>query len=123
MADLLRKGYTMLNLACPNCKNPIFRSKSGDMFCPKCNKPVIFSEQSNYVSSNEKPETENLIKPYESLKDMDALSFLYDVILEKLNSIASQLNKETEVNQYNNYIKIIQKFLKILQQILIIKKS
>ena len=123
MADLLRKGYTMLNLACPNCKNPIFRSKSGDMFCPKCNKPVIFSEQNNYLSSNEKPETENLIKPYESLNDMDALSFLYDVILGKLNLIASQLSKETEVNQYNNYIKIIQKFLKILQQILKIKKS
>ena len=45
MADLLREGYTMLNQACPNCKNPIFRSRSGDMFCPTCNKPVVFYEK------------------------------------------------------------------------------
>ncbi len=124
MADLLRKGYTMLNLACPNCKNPIFRSKSGDMFCPKCNKPVIFSEEiNNPPKKNDKPEIEKIKEHNNSLNDLGDLSFLYDVTLEKLNLIASQLRKETEISQFNNYIKIVLKFLKILNQIQKIKKS
>jgi uncharacterized Zn finger protein (UPF0148 family) len=124
MADLLRKGYTMLNLACPNCKNPIFRSKSGDMICPKCNKPVIFSEEINNLPDNKnEPKIENVKKHYDSLNDMGDLSFLYDVTLEKLNLIANQLHKETEMSKFNNYIKNLQKFLEILYQIQKIKKT
>ena len=117
MADLLRKGYTMLNLACPNCKNPIFRSKSGDMFCPKCNKPVIFSEEFDNQIRNKDSETAQFISSNESTNDNGALSFLYNTILEKLKLIANQLHNETELSRFNNYIKPVQKFLKILQQI------
>ena len=121
MADLLRKGYTMLNLACPNCKNPIFRSKSGEMFCSKCNKPVIFSEDLNDLSSNK--ESEKVTSPNELIDDTIVLSLLHNTILEKLNLIVNQMHQETEISQFNNYIYPIRNLLKLLQQIQKLKKS
>jgi uncharacterized Zn finger protein (UPF0148 family) len=41
MADLLRSGYTMLNIACPVCNNPIFQNREKNKFCPTCNREVL----------------------------------------------------------------------------------
>ena len=44
MAELLRSGHTMLNLACPVCNNPLFRNKDNEILCPICNKRVLVKE-------------------------------------------------------------------------------
>ena len=41
MAELLRQGSTLTELACPACASPLFRLKSGDLWCGKCEKKVI----------------------------------------------------------------------------------
>lgn len=41
MADLLRQGSTLTELACPVCSSPLFRLKNGDLWCEKCLKKVI----------------------------------------------------------------------------------
>jgi uncharacterized Zn finger protein (UPF0148 family) len=41
MADLLRQGSTLTELACPACASPLFRLKNGDLWCGKCEKKVI----------------------------------------------------------------------------------
>jgi len=41
MADLLRQGSTLTELACPVCASPLFRLKSGDLWCGRCEKKVI----------------------------------------------------------------------------------
>jgi UPF0148 protein len=41
MADLLRQGPTLTELACPVCASPIFRLKNGDLWCARCEKKVI----------------------------------------------------------------------------------
>jgi UPF0148 protein len=41
MADLLRQGSTLTELACPACGSPLFRLKSGDVWCGRCEKKVI----------------------------------------------------------------------------------
>ena len=48
MADLLRSGNTMLNMACPVCNNPLFRNKEGNTFCPTCNRNVVIIDNSVY---------------------------------------------------------------------------
>ena len=40
MAELLRRGASMLSEACPECGTPLFRLKSGEIICPSCNRPV-----------------------------------------------------------------------------------
>jgi uncharacterized Zn finger protein (UPF0148 family) len=41
MADLLRQGSTLTELACPACASPLFRLKNGYLWCAKCEKKVI----------------------------------------------------------------------------------
>ncbi|MGB8779331.1 MAG: Sjogren's syndrome/scleroderma autoantigen 1 family protein [Candidatus Bathyarchaeia archaeon] len=41
MADLLRRGSTLTELACPVCASPLFRLKSGGLWCGRCEKKVI----------------------------------------------------------------------------------
>jgi len=41
MAELLRQGSTLTELACPACASPLFRLKSGDLWCGRCEKKVI----------------------------------------------------------------------------------
>jgi UPF0148 protein len=41
MADLLRQGATLTELACPACASPLFRLKNGDLWCGRCEKKVI----------------------------------------------------------------------------------
>jgi uncharacterized Zn finger protein (UPF0148 family) len=41
MADLLRQGATLTELACPACASPLFRLKNGELWCEKCKKKVI----------------------------------------------------------------------------------
>ncbi|TFG23146.1 MAG: hypothetical protein EU532_13740 [Promethearchaeota archaeon] len=117
MADLLREGYTMLNQACPNCRNPIFRSRSGDMFCPTCNKPVVFYEKNVDPPKIEKSEIEEGLIHGQVVNNLGALTFLYGVILNKIKLIADHLNEETELANFNSYIRSIHMLLKILHQL------
>jgi UPF0148 protein len=41
MADLLRQGATLTDLACPACASPLFKLKSNGLWCAKCEKKVI----------------------------------------------------------------------------------
>lgn len=45
MADLLRQGATLTELACPACASPLFRLRSGDLWCAKCEKKVIIVKE------------------------------------------------------------------------------
>jgi len=46
MADLLRQGSTLTELACPVCASPLFRLRNGDIWCAKCEKRVIVVKES-----------------------------------------------------------------------------
>jgi UPF0148 protein len=50
MADLLRQGSTLTELACPACSSPLFRLKNGELWCEKCQKKVIVVKQGEETS-------------------------------------------------------------------------
>jgi UPF0148 protein len=50
MADLLRQGSTLTELACPACSSPLFRLKNGDLWCEKCEKKVVVVKQGEEAS-------------------------------------------------------------------------
>jgi uncharacterized Zn finger protein (UPF0148 family) len=50
MADLLRQGSTLTDLACPACASPIFRLKNGDLWCGKCQKRVVVVKEGESVA-------------------------------------------------------------------------
>jgi uncharacterized Zn finger protein (UPF0148 family) len=41
MAELLKSGATMTDLACPACASPLFRLKNGDLWCERDQKKVV----------------------------------------------------------------------------------
>jgi len=45
MADLLRQGATLTELACPACASPLFRLISGELWCAKCEKKVVILKE------------------------------------------------------------------------------
>jgi len=107
MADLLRMGYTMLNIACPVCNNPIFRNKEGEKFCPSCNrKVVVMTDNSvqNYVKSEDIP------KPSETMSDISEKNIIKSIKLvidKKMQLILAKLENETEVELIKKYSDVL----------------
>ncbi|OGD45456.1 hypothetical protein A3K79_05980 [Candidatus Bathyarchaeota archaeon RBG_13_46_16b] len=51
MADLLRQGSALTELACPVCASPLFRLRNGDIWCAKCEKRVIVVKEDEEVET------------------------------------------------------------------------
>jgi len=111
MADLLRSGYTMLNLACPECNNPLFRNKNNEIFCPICNKKVIFKNDINSQSSSTK--FEKKLNQNQKINDIYALQ---QIIEEKITFISQKLKDETQINLIEKYLKILIQLFKLLKK-------
>ncbi len=41
MANLLKQGATLIELACPVCASPLFKLRDDTIWCAKCEKQVI----------------------------------------------------------------------------------
>ncbi len=99
MADLLRQGATLTDLACPNCGSPLFRLKDGTLWCGKDEKKVILvkeGEEEAKVTGNsamDKLETTLIAKvqdlqgKIERTEDVAELEKLTNALTELLNSL------------------------------------
>ncbi|MEM3641463.1 MAG: Sjogren's syndrome/scleroderma autoantigen 1 family protein [Candidatus Bathyarchaeia archaeon] len=84
MADLLRQGSTLMDLACPACSSPLFRLKSGDLWCAKCEKKVIV------IKEGEEPA---------KITSAMALETLENTLLTKIQEIQSKMQNEENVDE------------------------
>lgn len=84
MADLLRRGETLTELACPACASPLFRLKSGDLWCAKCEKKVIV------VKEGEEPTR---------ITGSIVLKTLETTLLGKIQEIQSKMEHEENVEE------------------------
>ncbi|MEM0006775.1 MAG: Sjogren's syndrome/scleroderma autoantigen 1 family protein [Candidatus Bathyarchaeia archaeon] len=84
MADLLRQGQTLTELACPVCASPLFRLKSGELWCARCEKKVIVVK-----------EEAELAKVTSAL----SLETLEATLLAKIQEIQEKMLHETNVEE------------------------
>jgi len=84
MADLLRQGSTLTELACPVCASPIFRLKNGDLWCAKCEKKVIIVKEETELTK---------ITSALSLETLEA------TLLVKIQEIQEKMQRETNVEE------------------------
>ena len=120
MADLLRSGNTMLNMACPVCNNPLFRKKSGETFCPICEKKVLIVKNKIGQDSETIQENSEGFKNQEQInisRYKETLTLLKNVIFEKIKWITQELKTETQVHLIKTYSEILSKFIIILNNI------
>jgi len=50
MADLLRRGATMLADACPQCGSPLFKV-GDDIYCVRCDRRIVYEESDEEVDT------------------------------------------------------------------------
>jgi len=119
MADLLRSGNTMLNMACPVCNNPIFRNKGGNIFCPTCNRNIKIV---NDISYKEKPLEKKEINQEEQeksahIRKKELFFSIQEVLFEKIEIITKKLRDETQLQTIEKYTRILFNCLEILNKI------
>lgn len=111
MADLLRTGHKMLNLSCPICNNPIFQNKDGVSFCAICNREVIMAD--SVLDKNIKEKKIILTK---NIKQVNVPNVLITVLTDKLNWITQKLEKENQLDIIEKYLKILFDLLNLLEK-------
>jgi UPF0148 protein len=99
MADLLRQGATLTDLACPVCSSPLFRLQDGTLWCGKDEKKVIIvkeGEEAPRASTNSAMDkleatlmakVENLQGKIEQTENLEELGKLTTALSELLNSL------------------------------------
>lgn len=93
MAELLRKGATMLGETCPDCNTPLFKLKDGSLVCPMCNKPVVV------VSADH--DTDTIAKQ----------SSIDQTLMNKINEIQDMLEHEKEPTKINVLLETLMNLL------------
>ncbi|MCS7115710.1 MAG: Sjogren's syndrome/scleroderma autoantigen 1 family protein [Nitrososphaerota archaeon] len=102
MADLLRQGQTLTELACPVCASPIFRLKSGDLWCAKCEKKVIVVKEEKELAR---------------IKSAMALENLEATLLEKIQEIQNKIQQENNVSELQKLSTTLSELLESLEKI------
>jgi len=80
MADLLKRGATLLNETCPECKTLLFRE--GDrIFCPNCDRRVVIVKDQEEITQIYREST---------------ISDVFDALFSKLREIIPEITKDKE---------------------------
>lgn len=101
MADLLRRGATMLAEACPICGAPLLRVDE-DIYCASCDKRFITQQETKATRTT----------PVKT-----SLPRLRTAIVSKLEHLGARVNDLTNLDELEKTIKIIIQFLKALEMI------
>ena len=100
MADLLRSGAVMLQLACPICATPLFKHGQ-DTFCAKCNRPVMILKSAEEEMS---------------LAGQQILDHLEQAMLEKIAEFNLEVKKARDLSSIREFGEAITLYLSLLEQ-------
>ncbi len=85
MADRLREGATLTELACPVCASPLFRLSNGSLWCGHCQKKVVV------VKEGEEP-------PSTSPSSV-TMQKLEQTLVTKIDQIQAKIEHEENVDE------------------------
>ena len=109
MANLLRQGATLTELACPNCASPLFRLKNGDLWCAKDEKKVIIVKE-----GDETPATHSTGTAYDKLES---------TLLTKIEEVQGKIEKAQDAEELQKLSTTLSQLLDSLEKIQKMKKS
>ena len=107
MAELLKSGATMTDLACPACASPLFRLKNGELWCEKDQKKVVV------VKEGEEPK----------LAGAAALNSLEATLTVKIQQIQKQMECEKDPEKLQKLGSTLTGLLQNLEMTRRIKKT
>jgi len=107
MADLLRQGETLTDLACPACSSPLFKLKNGELWCAKDQKRVII------VKEDEEEKTT-------SNQPMDKLEA---ILLSKIQDLQNKIQQTENLDELQKLSTALSELLGNLEKTRKMKKS
>jgi UPF0148 protein len=111
MADLLRQGATLTDLACPQCSSPLFRLKDGTLWCGKDERKVILVKEGEEKVEEAKA-TSNA-----------AMDKLEATLMTKVQDLQAKIEKTDDVEEIGKLTTAISELLNSLEKIKRMKKS
>ncbi len=102
MADLLRSGATMIDLACPACASPLFKLKSGEIWCAQCQKRVVVVKEEEEV---------------EETKSLVALGAVESTLLGKIQEINEKIQGEKDIEELRRLSVVMSTLLENLEKV------
>lgn len=109
MADLLRQGAALTDMACPLCASPLFRLKDGTLWCGKDEKKVII------VKEGEEPPKQPVANT-----SMDALEA---TLMKKVQDLQSKIQQTEDMEELGKLTTALSQLLDSLEKIKRMKKS
>ena len=100
MANMLRRGASLLSQSCPQCGAPLFKIKD-DIYCPTCEKKVVIVKEGEEVPS-----------VIGSLMVSDLANVLYD----KLRETVEYIKNETDLDRLQELLRIVVGILDALER-------
>lgn len=101
MAELLRKGATMLAEACPQCGSPLFKIDD-EMYCAHCDRPVVVVESEDQIQT-------------QSVKEL--IPELREKLLIKLQRVGSTLETENDLESLTKIANLMVLLLQALHRL------
>jgi UPF0148 protein len=108
IADLLRQGATLTELACPACASPLLKLKNGDLWCGKCEKKVIV------VKEGEDPT---------KITTATALENIETTLLAKIQAIQNKMEHEENTDELQKLNTALSGLLENLERTRKVKKA
>jgi UPF0148 protein len=109
MADLLRQGATLTDMACPNCSSPLFRLKDGTLWCGKDERKVIL------VKEGEE-------EPKQQVANV-AMDTLEATLMKKAADLQEKIQRTDSVDELNKLTAALSQMLDSLEKVKRMKKS
>ena len=100
-ADLLLKGWKMMNKACPTCFQPLYERK-GKVVCVNCKKDYVLVDSASEIPTSKKDNQTSTVKTSESIDSFDfsklppALVETAKIMLGKINKLNVKLDEATD---------------------------
>lgn len=108
MADLLREGATMTDMACPACASPLFRLKDGTLWCARDEKKVVVLKEGE--------------EPAKVTGSM-TLDALEATLLAKISDVQNRMQNEQNVDELQKLGTALSGLLENLEKLRRIKKT
>ncbi len=121
-ADLLLKGWKMMNKACPTCFQPLYE-KQGKVVCVNCKKDYVLVDSASEIPTNKKDQQSSTTKSSESLDSFDfsklppALVETAKIMLGKISKLNAKLDEAIdpkEITELSNAISSLVESIKSL---------
>ena len=101
MANMLRKGASLLSQSCPQCGAPLFKIK-GEIYCPACEKKVVIVKEGEQIPLNVEGST---------------LSDVSLILHEKLRETGEAIKNERDPSKLQELLGIIAGILDALERL------